>query len=234
MSVVGLGPGRPVDDRAGVEQRVVLGEDRPGDAVAARVGQLEADEQVVVVAASRSRCASRQVSSERFEARRRVASLIEQLAGVGPPLGDDGRGLAPDQLRPAGAEPLVAAERQLVGPAVGGAVAALHRLDRPGGCRRRARRPATGAASGERSAWSRTSRPRARASAASAVGGLVLEVIATRPDRLPIRLAGKNVRAIRRPGDPRPRWWHEPRPPASGLNASRGLTTPSRPSYSFS
>ena len=39
-----------VEDRPRIEQRVVLSQDRPLERVAARVSQLEADEQVVVAA----------------------------------------------------------------------------------------------------------------------------------------------------------------------------------------
>src|SRR5262249_61468816 len=56
----------------------------------------------------------------------------EQLAGVGAALVNDRGRLAPDQLGAAGAEAGVAAEGQLAGPAVGGAVAPLHRLDAQG------------------------------------------------------------------------------------------------------
>src|SRR5207237_682871 len=56
--------------------------------------------------------------------------LVEpELPRVGAALLDYRGGLAPDQLRAAGAEAAVAAVGQLVGPAVRGAVAALHRLD---------------------------------------------------------------------------------------------------------
>jgi hypothetical protein len=63
-----------------------------------------------------------------FEAGR-VSFAGEELPGVGPPLVDDRRGLAPDELRPAGAEPFVAAERQLVGRPVERPVAPFHRVD---------------------------------------------------------------------------------------------------------
>ena len=52
-----------------------------------------------------------------------------RLARVGSAFFEDRSGFAPDQLGATGAEAPVAAEGQLVGPAVGGAVAALHRLD---------------------------------------------------------------------------------------------------------
>ena len=39
-----------VDDRPRVEQRIVLGQDGPLERVTARVGQLQADKQVVVAA----------------------------------------------------------------------------------------------------------------------------------------------------------------------------------------
>ena len=51
-----------------VEQRVVLGEDRAGDAVPAGVGELEADEQVGVVAPVRRGGRARQVSTQAVEA----------------------------------------------------------------------------------------------------------------------------------------------------------------------
>ena len=54
----------------------------------------------------------------------------DELAGIGPALGNDRGGLAPDQLGPAGAEASVSAEGQLARRAVGLAVAPLHRLDR--------------------------------------------------------------------------------------------------------
>ena len=91
----------------------MLGEDRPGDAVAARVGELEADEQVVVVAPGVAVGGAAGVD-EPVEARG-VGVVDDELAGVGPAFGDDGGGLAPDQLGPAGPEPLVAAEGQLAG-----------------------------------------------------------------------------------------------------------------------
>ena len=61
---------------------------------------------------------------------RRLAD--EQLPRIGAALFDDRGRFAPDQLGPAGAEAAVTADRQFVGRAVGGAVAALHRLHAEG------------------------------------------------------------------------------------------------------
>ena len=57
-----------------------------------------------------------------------AAFVQPQLAWVGPGLVDDGDGLGPDQARAAGGESLVAANRELVRPALGVAVAPFHRV----------------------------------------------------------------------------------------------------------
>ena len=64
------------------------------------MGQLQADEEVVV-APQAVAWAGRQMPDELLE-RRGVARVDDELAGVGAALGDDGGGLAPDQLGTAG------------------------------------------------------------------------------------------------------------------------------------
>ena len=128
----GLGVGAPagpaIDHGPRVEGAIVLGKGRSGDAVSARMRELEADEQVGVVApgVAVGRSAGLQQPGEAVE----VFGVAEQLPGVGAAFGDDGGGLAPDEFRAAVAEATIATERQLAGMAVVGGVAAFHRVDR--------------------------------------------------------------------------------------------------------
>src|SRR5262249_30328662 len=103
------GAGGLVDDRPRIEQRVVLRKDPPGDAVAARVRELEADEEVGIVA---PRLAMRGAANlEEVLQSADMALVADELTRVGPPFRDDGGGLAPNELRAAGAETLIAADR---------------------------------------------------------------------------------------------------------------------------
>ena len=77
-------PRRLVDDGPGIEQRVVLGEDRPLERVPARVGQLQADQQVVV-ASVRLDVGLRASRGAAARAPGRCAS-DDELAGIGPAL----------------------------------------------------------------------------------------------------------------------------------------------------
>jgi hypothetical protein len=117
-----------VEHRAGIEHGVVLGDHGAADAVAPGVGQLQPDDEVAVVPEGppvRPSAGLQQPGDLR-------GGLLRQkeLPGVRAPLGDDGRRLHPDQLGPAGAEPLVAPDGQVAGGAVRVPVAPLHRLDR--------------------------------------------------------------------------------------------------------
>lgn len=55
-----------------------------------------------------------------------TALVQPQLTRIGPCLMNDGDRLGPDQTRAAGGEPLIAAHRELVRPALGVAVAPFH------------------------------------------------------------------------------------------------------------
>ncbi len=106
----------------------MLREDRPADAVTAGVGQLKPDQQVAGLSPALGVRLPAKVHHLRQT--RGVGLVDDELTGVGAPFGDDGGGLAPDQLGPALAEAPVAAEGQVARSAVEGAVAAFHRLDR--------------------------------------------------------------------------------------------------------
>src|SRR5436853_2129976 len=91
------------------------------------MGQLEADQEVVGVPAAFPVLVPR----ERDELLQLGEVLLrkEELARVGAAFGDDGAGLAPEDLGSAPGEAAPAVVRDLVRLAVEGPVAALHRMD---------------------------------------------------------------------------------------------------------
>ena len=126
IRIVDRPAGRLVDGER-VEQGIVRGQQRPAVSVAARVGDLQADEQIGVAAAG---VAMRLPAAGEHRFDRRGRSVVQpELPRIGSSLVADRGRFAPDQFRPAAAEADVAAVRQLVGPAVERAVAALHRLN---------------------------------------------------------------------------------------------------------
>ena len=140
----------------------MLGQNGPMEGVAAGMGQLQTDEQVVRGAVCRDMGRSR---LGRTSCRGQVHCRVDdELSRVGPAFGDDGARLAPDELGTAGTEPPKAAERQFSGRAVElavtssiGWIASRLPTDRP---------PTTiGRKSGDRSSESNRSRPCAPASA---------------------------------------------------------------------
>ncbi len=99
-----------------IENGVVHREHRPAIAVAAGVRQLQADDEVPVVEESVAvRLAT--TGNHLFDCRG-GACMQPELPWIRTPLVADGGGLPPDQFRPAAAEADVAAQRQLIGPAV--------------------------------------------------------------------------------------------------------------------
>ena len=117
---------RSVDAHARIENRIVNGNQGLAVAVAARMRQLQADEQIVIVANVLSMC----LSADIVHPRKAGQSLVvnEQLARVRSPFVEDGRRLAPDEFRAAAAEPFIAAEDEFIGMSVRRAVAAFHGL----------------------------------------------------------------------------------------------------------
>ena len=111
------------------EERVVRGDERTAVTVAAGVRELDAEEQVRVVAV-RGPVGGAAVRDHVGEG---VARALVQpdLARVHAAVVGDGARLAPDHLRPAVAEADVAAERELAGPPVGFTVTPLHRVNAP-------------------------------------------------------------------------------------------------------
>ena len=122
---------------APVELGMAAGDQRPGGAVgsgpASGVGELEADDEVVVAPGG----AVRVLQAEAEVAQQPDRAVVDdELVGVGPPVVADGHRLAaPDELGPALAEALPPAADEVGRPAVGGAVPALHRAARRSGCR---------------------------------------------------------------------------------------------------
>ncbi len=119
-----------VDHGPRVEDRVVKGQQRPAIAVTARVSQLQPDHQILVGAEGFS--VGGPAGPEHGLKVRGGLVVEEQLAGVGPALLHHGGRLAPDQLGAPGPKAAITADGQLIGPAIKGAVAALHGLDAQG------------------------------------------------------------------------------------------------------
>ncbi len=107
----------------------MLGQNGPEERVPARVGELEADQEVIALA-DRFGDGPKGVVRSITSSRRCGRLGDDELAGIGPTLGHDRGGLAPDQLGAPRAEATVSAERQLARRAVELAVATLHGLDR--------------------------------------------------------------------------------------------------------
>src|SRR5262245_23748538 len=116
-----------IDNGTRVEDRVMKGQERPAVTVAARVRQLQADEQIIVRTEGFT-VGLTAFAQHPFQVGCRLV-VEKQLPRVGPPLVEHRGRLAPDELGPAGAETAVTPKRQLIGPAVGRAVATLHGLD---------------------------------------------------------------------------------------------------------
>ena len=133
--VVGEDVGRLVRPEPAVEHRVAIERHGlvaalvMGTRVAARVDELEADEQVVLAPEVGDVLGDEALPHRRDRAQ--VPLGDEQLLGIIPPVLADGDGLAaPDQLGARSAEAEPPPESQLGGRAVGIAVPALHRQDR--------------------------------------------------------------------------------------------------------
>ena len=113
--------------RITVEHGMARGRPRAGEAVAARVGELEYGEEAVRGAKSLLvRLAA--LGKQRLEARH-GAFVDPKLARIGAAFGRDGASFKPDKLRAAGAKSAVAPERQLARRAIEFAVTAFHRVD---------------------------------------------------------------------------------------------------------
>ena len=115
------------EDELLVEHGMARGRARAGEAVAARVGELEYGEEAVRGAKSLLvRLAA--LGKQRLEARH-GAFVDPKLARIGAAFGRDGASFKPDKLRAAGAKSAVAPERQLARRAIEFAVTAFHRVD---------------------------------------------------------------------------------------------------------
>ena len=122
-----------VDHRPGIEQRVMLHIERirTGNAVAAGVRQLQADEEVRILSPGGAMGLSTNSNDALEPEGMRFAG--QELPRVGPSLGHDGGGLAPDELRPATAPKAAlangAGRRQVVRGAFESTVTPFHRLN---------------------------------------------------------------------------------------------------------
>jgi hypothetical protein len=100
---------------------------RPVIAVAARVSELQSDEQAIIAAKRRAVRFSADAQHSLQVAR--GGRRDQQLPGVRPAFFHNGGGLSPDKFGAAGAEALVTAVGQFVGPAIQSTIASLHRLN---------------------------------------------------------------------------------------------------------
>src|SRR5205823_4373765 len=94
--------------------------------VAARVSQLQANDEIAI-AANLVAMGLAALAEHLFQ-RRSGLVVDEQLARVGASLVEDGGCLAPDQLGAAAAEATITTKGEFIRPAVEGAVATFHRL----------------------------------------------------------------------------------------------------------
>src|SRR5690348_10067554 len=103
------------------------GEERPTVAVASGVGQLQANNQIII-GTERKPMSPAALVQQALEIRRGL--LVEkQLPRVSPRFFKNGRRFAPDEFGTAGTETLVTPECQFIRPAIQRAVAAFHRLN---------------------------------------------------------------------------------------------------------
>ncbi len=118
-----------VRDRPRVEDRVVRRDDRARVAVPPGVRQLQPEQEVGVVAVG---VAVRLAAVVHDARERRLGGLVQRDLSRGGAAGlRDGARLAPEQFRPARAEPHVAAEGEFARRAVEFAVAPFHRVNAP-------------------------------------------------------------------------------------------------------
>jgi hypothetical protein len=105
-----------------------MSQDRPLARITAGMGELQADQQIIIQA-NRLDVGLARHSEQPFECRG-IDRIDHKLARIGPSFRYDCAGLAPDQLGPAGAEALETSKSELARRAVELAVAALHGLNR--------------------------------------------------------------------------------------------------------
>ena len=131
-----------------VDVRIVIRDDAPRHAVAARMRELNGDEQIV----RRTPLLAMQLADAREQPRelRHIVRRNPKLARIGAAVFAHGGSFKPDELGAAAREAFVAAPGQLAGTAIQRPVAAFHRLDGDGVARRSTAPTRTGRASTRR------------------------------------------------------------------------------------